>query len=624
MAIGGRGSGKSTLLEYLRWGLCDQPVSVSDDASEVPNFEKRRGSLIKSTLQRSHGGVTIEYMISGVRHLIRREADSEKVFLTIQGEAEKEVSLSLIQGMTRLQGYSQKQLSNVSVRNDELLRLVKSPIKAELDQVESSDVQCATRLRSAFQARESFRALNARRSAAQTELSSKRSQIDSLRADIGDLPATQKIAIDEHGAFVAGQRATESYVTTFGSLSNDLENLADRIETERLNAKSANGVQPQADVADLRDQLIGALDVVRVDVLAAKDTLDAAKKFFEISQDVAANKLASHNAIYEAATSQNAVIQEHLNQMRTLSQEVDGLGTTLDEVEREIADLGDVEQKLRDARDEWKLLGDQEFRLLGDQATALTAASKGELRVDVTKGAIAARLTQAFVEAVRGAQVFEEKIARCVKTVSSSQTPFDEWLGVVDELLSVVDAERGGPPAIVPKLASAGFGSAELKRIGAKLTPFSAFELSLQRPATYPSFSYRAPDDSYIPFEQASPGQQANALLALLFGQAVGPLLIDQPEDDLDNATALQIAESIWPAKQRRQLIVATHNPNLLVIGDAELVLHCSHFSPPKAEAQVGITVAGGIDDKAVRQVITDVMEGGQNAFILRMNRYGF
>jgi chromosome segregation protein len=113
-------------------------------------------------------------------------------------------------------------------------------------------------------------------------------------------------------------------------------------------------------------------------------------------------------------------------------------------------------------------------------------------------------------------------------------------------------------------------------------------------------------------------------LLALLLGQAVGPLLIDQPEDDLDNATALQIAESIWPAKQKRQLIIATHNPNLLVIGDAELVVHCSHYTPPKADAQVGITVAGGIDDKAVRHVVADVMEGGKDAFILRMNRYGF
>jgi hypothetical protein len=78
-------------------------------------------------------------------------------------------------------------------------------------------------------------------------------------------------------------------------------------------------------------------------------------------------------------------------------------------------------------------------------------------------------------------------------------------------------------------------------------------------------------------------------LLALLLGQAVGPLLIDQPEDDLDNATALQIAESIWPAKQKRQLIIAIHNPKPL--GDRRRRARPSlqPLYPPKADAQVGI-----------------------------------
>ena len=100
----------------------------------------------------------------------------------------------MVQGMTHLQGYSQKQLSNVSVRNYELLRLVKSPIKPELDQLELSDAQCATRLRKAFQGRESFHVLSARRTVVQTELSSKNSQIESLKAEIGDLPPAQKVA----------------------------------------------------------------------------------------------------------------------------------------------------------------------------------------------------------------------------------------------------------------------------------------------------------------------------------------------------------------------------------------------------------------------------------------------
>ena len=227
------------------------------------------------------------------------------------------------------------------------------------------------------------------------------------------------------------------------------------------------------------------------------------------------------------------------------------------------------------------------------------------------------KLTRSFQQSAR-------QHTRIIQTVQNSETPFDEWLAVVDELLHLVESERAGLPATTPKLSAEGFVPSELKRMGAKLTATAAFELSLQRPETYPTFSYRIPDSSYIPFEEASPGQQANALLALLFGQAVGPLLIDQPEDDLDNATALQIAESIWPAKEKRQLIIASHNPNLLVIGDAELVLHFTHFTPPQSGSQVGISVQGGIDNADVRSIVANVMEGGKPAFQLRMSRYGF
>jgi chromosome segregation protein len=187
MAIGGRGSGKSTLLEYLRWGLCDQPVSINEDGSEeVPNYEKRRGSLIRSTLQKSHGSVTIEYIISGVSHLIRRDAVSEKVFLTIEGESEKEVAQAVIQGLARVQGYSQKQLSNVSVRSSELLRLVTSPIKVELDLLTAAEQESASKLRSCFQNKIVQKALTAQRAATLTELTSKRSQVDALNAGMGD------------------------------------------------------------------------------------------------------------------------------------------------------------------------------------------------------------------------------------------------------------------------------------------------------------------------------------------------------------------------------------------------------------------------------------------------------
>jgi chromosome segregation protein len=625
MAIGGRGSGKSTLLEYLRWGLCDQPVSTSDDGSEeVPNYERRRGSLIHSTLQRSHGTVTIEYMINGVLHTIRRDANTEKVFPAIDNAAEEEVTPAIIQGLAQLQGYSQKQLSNVSVRNSELLRLVTSPLKSDLDLLEASAQECASRLRSCFQAKETHRTLSAQLLSTTTELTSKKSQLRTLQAEIGILAPEHKLAIEEHASYSKGQRIAEEYATTFDSLIFDLDALAKKVDQRKTGVRIVDGSEPSIFLTSLRDTLLVALESTRTEVLAAKDAATVAKDSATALQDQLKNSLEDHAGRYTAATSQNAAIQSRLDQMKASSVEVESLTTVLDGLNWRLAELGSVDQNLQDARQAWKEIAEKEFSLLATQATSLTAAAKGELRVSVNKGKDVNQLIENLASAIQGANVTRDKISRLVETVPISNQPFDEWISIIDEIMSLIQAEQTGAIAPTPKLSAAGLGASELKRIATRLGATAAFELSLFRPGTRPFFSYRMPDGSYIPFDQASPGQQANALLTLLFGQAVGPLLIDQPEDDLDNATALQIAESIWSAKEKRQLIIASHNPNLLVIGDAELILHCSHFMPPKPGVQVGISEAGGIDTKDIRNAVAAVMEGGEDAFRLRMNRYGY
>lgn len=128
---------------------------------------------------------------------------------------------------------------------------------------------------------------------------------------------------------------------------------------------------------------------------------------------------------------------------------------------------------------------------------------------------------------------------------------------------------------------------------------------------------------SEIAFEQASAGQQATALLKVLLHESGGPLIIDQPEEDLDNAVIEQIVRAIWEAKQQRQIIVASHNANLVVNGDAELVIHCDYIAEDD-RSKGKIRDLGAIDVRDIRDAITRVMEGGRRAFELRKEKYGF
>ena len=101
------------------------------------------------------------------------------------------------------------------------------------------------------------------------------------------------------------------------------------------------------------------------------------------------------------------------------------------------------------------------------------------------------------------------------------------------------------------------------------------------------------------------------------------PLIIDQPEDDLDSDTVLQIVSKVWRSKGQRQLLFVSHNANLVVNGDADLVLVCAYLNAGDQSAG-HIKAQGAIDLDEVRKEITSVMEGGERAFRLRKEKYGF
>jgi chromosome segregation protein len=130
-----------------------------------------------------------------------------------------------------------------------------------------------------------------------------------------------------------------------------------------------------------------------------------------------------------------------------------------------------------------------------------------------------------------------------------------------------------------------------------------------------------------IEFAKASPGQQASALLELLLRQSAGTLIIDQPEDDLDNRIIMQIVALIRKSKDQRQLLFTTHNPNIVVNGDADKVIALQSGDSSRtadSEGRVQIDLDGSIETPQIRKVITHIMEGGKEAFDLRNRKYNF
>jgi len=119
------------------------------------------------------------------------------------------------------------------------------------------------------------------------------------------------------------------------------------------------------------------------------------------------------------------------------------------------------------------------------------------------------------------------------------------------------------------------------------------------------------------PFNKLSIGQRSTALLLLLMSADNSILIIDQPEDDLDNQTIYDgLISKIYELKRERQFIFATHNPNIPVLGDCERGITCK-----LTENKIEI-VETNIDNYLYQRDIIQIMEGGKDAFNKRNEIY--
>ena len=135
--------------------------------------------------------------------------------------------------------------------------------------------------------------------------------------------------------------------------------------------------------------------------------------------------------------------------------------------------------------------------------------------------------------------------------------------------------------------------------------------------------TYQTPNKFTITYrgkelQHHSLGQRASALILFVLSQRENDvIIIDQPEDDLDNQTIYEdVIKLVRKMKPKVQFIFATHNPNIPVLGDADQILACS-FMDDKISVQ-----SGGIDDPVQQKTIVDIMEGGREAFNRRKEIY--
>lgn len=160
----------------------------------------------------------------------------------------------------------------------------------------------------------------------------------------------------------------------------------------------------------------------------------------------------------------------------------------------------------------------------------------------------------------------------------------------------------------------------ELIRRLAPLEHLHRLEIVAKPPAPVIKVLTKTVPQQEIPITQLSDGQKHTVLLTVaLLAESNDPLIIDQPEDDLDNAFIFtSVVTTLRYIKERRQVVIVTHNANIAVLGDSELLC------PMMRSGNAGVTFErGSIDRRQTKTAAQDVLEGGEVAFLRRKALYG-
>jgi hypothetical protein len=157
----------------------------------------------------------------------------------------------------------------------------------------------------------------------------------------------------------------------------------------------------------------------------------------------------------------------------------------------------------------------------------------------------------------------------------------------------------------------------QLKNRIQEMSPEQVDNLKCWFPEDGLEIKFKDSEDQFRQLDTASPGQKSASMLSFLMSYGTDPLILDQPEDDLDcGMLATSVIPAISKNKQRRQIIIVSHSAPIVVNGDAELII-----AMKQQAKRLEPFITGGLQLKNIKEFICKQMEGGEPAFKSRFNR---
>ncbi len=595
--IGGRGTGKSTVVESVRYVLGLDPLGEEAGTAHdgIVSHVLRSGTKI-SLLVSVHRPARTHY-------LIERTIPNQPVVRDDMGNVLTLKPTDVLQGV---EIFGQHEISELSKSPERRTRLLDRFIEADPAQAKKkSDLQ--TKLESSR-----TRILEIVKEKGQIE--ERLSQLPALeatlvryqKAGLEEKLKEQSLLVKEEGVLTAAKGKFVPFHTILTQLQKALPLDRSFVADKALDELPGKAILAPLDAAldAFSKEMDDAATKIETGIEKAKSDIEAVQKNWD------ARKLGVASA-YEAILrdlQKNKIDGAEFIRLRKQIEEMKPLRDRLAALDKE---LTEKETERRTLLVDWEDAKAADFRQLERAAKKVTRKLEGRVLVEVIRAGDRQPLFT-FLDEKMGGRLAETK------------TALKQYADL--SVSAFVETCRQGKDAVVKAYAVPGSQADRFATLQKDLL-LEMEELDL--PATTTIKLNVAADGQpaqWQTLEELSTGQKATALLLLLLLESQSPLVVDQPEDDLDNRF---ITEGVVPKmkeeKRRRQFIFATHNANIPVLGDAELIVGLSASGDADlGKAKIPEKHMGAIDSNPVRQLVEEVLEGGKDAFEMRRLKYGF
>jgi len=597
--IGGRGTGKSTLLECTRFAL--------DLPPKGKHAFKLHQEIIKENLGRAGGRIELEVVSSaqnGKRYTISRRYGEPPIVRDSDGMVSALLPHDLL---PCIEIYGQNEIYELAQDETSRVQLLDRFLPNDGDY----ETKCAE--------------LYTRLSANQEKLSKSFFQYDELKDQVDRLPKLEEqlrgfeeLGIKEKLAktsLVAREREIAKSAVEYGqSLRSALQNFKELLpDLEFINDEALRGLPDAAELTSIRITLEALSQGFTDHVTGLQTLLDEGAQQFKANYQTWQHAIQRHEGDLEKAlrslpTAAGKSGQEIGTAYQRTMSEIERIKPMKARLSGHTTQRDALQQERRNLLAELSELRGQRLQDLQKAAKRLNRRLEGKLRVEIVPQADRTPL-MSFLLGCKLEGIGEKRLSRIEEAEAISPLSLAKS---IQEGSAALQLDWGFTQTVAEALS---------KLQPSQIMQLEALELE-HRVDIFLNVAQLQADAIFRPLNKLSTGQQCTAILHMLLLESSDPLIMDQPEDNLDNAfIAERIVKEIRDAKTVRQFLFATHNANIPVFGDAEWI---GVFTAAENQGNIGMDAQGSIDVPLIRDQVASILEGGKDAFVQRMEKYEF